>query len=70
MVHMLRTPVFVRCELLDPKSTAEDVEGFMYGSVRQWSRPLPRELDHPVKLGIGGIGRDTVSEGASQFRLG
>ena len=41
----------------------------MYGSVQLWSRPLPQELDHPVKLGIGGIGRDTVSEGVSHFRL-
>ena len=31
---------------------------------------LPRELDHPTTLGIGGIGRDTVSGGVSQLRLG
>ena len=31
----------------------------MYGSAQLWLR----ELDHPVKLGIGGKGRDIVSEG-------
>ena len=40
----------------------------MYGSVQLWSRPLPRELDHPVKLGIGGIGYDTVSEGVNKVK--
>ena len=38
----------------------EDVEGFMYGSVQLLSQP--REVDHPITLGIGGIGRDIVSE--------
>ena len=44
-------------------------KGFMYGSVLHWFRPLPRELDHPTTLGIGGIGRDTVSVGVSQLLL-
>ena len=41
----------------------------MYGSVQLWLRPLLREQDHPVKLGIGGIGLDTVSEGFAQNLL-
>jgi hypothetical protein len=43
-------------------------QGFMYGSVQLWPRPLPRELDHPITLGIGGIGRDTVSEGVNKVK--
>jgi hypothetical protein len=41
----------------------------MYGSVQLWLRPLPRELDHPVKLSIGGRGYDPVSEGVHKLNL-
>ena len=32
------------------------------------NRPRPRRLDHPLTLGIGGIGCDIVSEGAESAR--
>ena len=38
-----------------------DAEGFGYGSVRA----SVQRLDHPLTLGIGGIGCDIASEGAS-----
>ena len=52
------------CECARPGVKYLRVEG------ESQSAGAPRELDHPVKLGISGIGRDIVSEGASQLRLG
>ena len=40
---------------------SDDAEGFAQGSVRASAQ----RLDHPLTLGIGGIGCDIVSEGAS-----
>ena len=40
----------------------------MYGSVQLWLWSLPRELDHPITLGIGGIGYGTVSGGVNKVR--